>query len=209
VLGIDSSGADLTRARANSSLGVPEAELLRLVNEALPEEIPEWFYTRHIKRIVAHDILAARPRRTRLALPPAQEAWAREQAGSLVTGLRDAKYTVTGELADLLPQPRRESCADSPDQLADHLLLDAAVRAAAAFAGRQYRVMHPGPAPWRKLGGPRQLARRLTWRTLNGPSVRRALRGASHRRAVRSLRVAIWRALIHPARHSSGRAAAG
>lgn len=102
VLGLESRGLDLTRARANSSLGLPEAELLRRMNEALPGEMPEWFYTRHIKRILAHDILGARPRRTRLAVPAARQPWARDQAEGLVAGLRDAKFAVVGDLGELL-----------------------------------------------------------------------------------------------------------
>jgi len=209
VLGIESRGIDLSRARANSSLGLPEAELLRRMNEALPAEMPEWFYTRHIKRILAHDILGARPRRTRLAVPAARQAWARDQAESLVAGLRDAKFSVVGDLGELLPQPVSGDHAESPDQLADRLLLEAAVRAAAAFADRQYQAMYRATVPRRALGGPRQLARRLAWRALNGPSARRALRRASHLRAVRHLRVIIWRTLTRPARHCAGVRTAG
>ena len=50
VLGIDPGGIDLTEARVNPSLGVPEAEFLRRFNEALPKDVPSWFYTRDIKR---------------------------------------------------------------------------------------------------------------------------------------------------------------
>ncbi|HEX9359119.1 MAG TPA: hypothetical protein VF933_35585 [Streptosporangiaceae bacterium] len=202
VLGIDGEGADLTRARANSSLGLPEAELLRRMNEALPEEMPYWFYTRHIKRILAHDILATRPRQARLALPQGRQAWARKQAEDLVAGLRDAKFDIVGDLAELLPPPRTGDFAESPGQLPEHLLLEAAVHAAAAFADRQYRRMYPAATPRRRLRDPRMMAGRLTWRALNGPRVRRALRSASHLRAVRHLRVVIWRALVRPARHS-------
>ncbi len=69
VLGIDPGGADLGRARANSSLGLLETEFLRQMNEALPGDLPDWFYTRNIKRILAHDVLDGRPRQARLALP--------------------------------------------------------------------------------------------------------------------------------------------
>ena len=75
VLGIDPGGADLSRARANSSLGLLEAEFLRRMNEALPEELPDWFYTRNIRRILAHDVLSGGLRQARLALPAAREAW--------------------------------------------------------------------------------------------------------------------------------------
>ncbi len=207
VLGIDPGGADLSRARANSSLGVPEAEFLRRMNEELPEELPDWFYTRNIKRILAHDVLSGRPRQARLALPAAQEAWAREQAEHLVSGLRDSKYHVVGELGELLPRPvsgrhaaggpagaaRRPAAGPTAEQL-----LEVAVHAAAALAGRHFQERYPAAAPRRRLGPPRQLARRLQWKVLNGRRTRRLLRQASHRPAVRRLRVVIWCVLNRP-----------
>jgi hypothetical protein len=202
VLGIKCAGIDLSRARANSSLGLPEAELLRRVNEALPPDMPDWFYTRHVKRILAHEILGARPRQARLALPGSRQAWARTQAEDLVASLRDAKFDIVGDLGELLPQPRTGHYAQSPGQLPEHLLLEASVQAAAAFADRQYRAMYPAAVPRRRRGGPRQTAGQLTWRALNGARARRALRSASHLRAARLLRVAIWRALVRPARHT-------
>ena len=201
VLGIESGGIDLSGVRANSSLGLPEAEFLRRVNGALPGEMPDWFYTRHIKRILAHDILGAGPRQARLGLPPGRRAWASGQAEGLVAGLRDAKYHIVGDLGELLPRPATGHYAGSPGQLPGQLLVDAAVHAAAAFADRQYRLMYPVPAPRRRLGGQRQMAGRLARKALNGPRARRALRSASHIRVVRHLRVLIWRALVRPARY--------
>jgi hypothetical protein len=49
VLGIDRGGIDLAQARTNSSLGLPETEFLRRMNEALQEEIPDWYYMGYIK----------------------------------------------------------------------------------------------------------------------------------------------------------------
>ena len=207
VLGIDPGGADLSRARANSSLGLREAEFLRRMNEALPEELPDWFYTRNIKRILAHDVLRGRPPQPRLALPAGCEAWARGQAEYLVGGLRDSKYHIAGELGELLPRPvtghhaaeepagvsRRPATAPTAEQL-----LEVAVHAAAALAGRHFQERYPPAAPRPDLGPPQQLARRLQWRLLNGPRIRRLLRKASHRPAVRRLRVVIWCVLTRP-----------
>jgi hypothetical protein len=207
VLGIDPGGADLSRARANSSLGLLEAEFLRRMNEALPEELPDWFYTRNIKRILAHDVLGGRPRQARLALPAGREAWARGHADHLVRGLRDSKYHVVGELDELLPRPvtarhaaggaaepaRRPATGPTAEQL-----LEVAVHAAAALAGRHFQERYPAAAPRRRLGPPRQMARRLQWKLLNGPRARRLLRKASHRPAVRRLRVVIWCVLTRP-----------
>jgi hypothetical protein len=141
VLGIDPGGADLSRARANSSLGLLEAEFLRRMNEALPEELPDWFYTRNIKRILAHDVLRGRPPQARLALPAGREAWARGQAEHLVRGLRDSKYHIVGELGELLPRPvtGRQGAGEPaglarrpPAGPAAEELLEVAVHAAAA-----------------------------------------------------------------------------
>ena len=207
VLGIDPGGADLSRARANSSLGVLEAEFLRRMNEELPEELPDWFYTRNIKRILAHDVLSGRPRQARLALPAPREAWAREQAEHLVSGLRDSKYHVVGELGELLPRGvSGRHAAGGPAGSARRLatgptaeqLLEVAVHAAAALAGHHFQERYPAAAPRRRLGPPRQLARRLQWKLLNGRRTRRLLRQASHRPAVRRLRVVIWCVLNRP-----------
>jgi len=113
VLGIDSSSIDVPSTRVNCSLGLAEAEFLRRMNEALPEGMPEWFYTRNIKRILAHNVLGARPLQPRLALPCAQQAWANEQSEILVTALRDSKYHIVGDLRDLLSPAASDSDATS------------------------------------------------------------------------------------------------
>jgi len=201
VLGIDSSGFDLTRARANSSLGLLEAEFLRRMNEVLPDEVPDWFYTRNIKRILAHGILDAQHSQGRLTLPPGREAWAREQSEFLTAGLRDSKYHIVGDLSDLIPQPVTGPYAGPSDQPAERLL-DAAVHAAAAMAGTHYRQIFPARRPRPRLG-PRQRVSKLRWTMLNGPRTKRILRNASHLPVVRRLRVAVWCVLVHPARHRS------
>ena len=117
VLGLGPGGVDLTQARANSSLGIAETEFLRRMNEALPADLPDWFYTRNIKQVLAHDVLPARPRQARLSLPPGRQAWARAQAESLVAGLRDAKFHIVGDLGELLPRPVSRRYAE-PGQLA-------------------------------------------------------------------------------------------
>ena len=72
------------------------------------------------------------------------------------------------------------------------------MHAAAALAGRHFQERYPAPGPRRRLGPPRQMARRLPWKLLNGPRTRRLLRRASHRPAVRRLRVVIWCVLTRP-----------
>ncbi|MEJ7689549.1 MAG: hypothetical protein WKF76_03460 [Nocardioidaceae bacterium] len=59
VLGIDPNGFDLDVARSNTSLPQAEAEVLRRLNEALPDDLPWPEYERLIKQPVQH---ACRPR---------------------------------------------------------------------------------------------------------------------------------------------------
>jgi hypothetical protein len=202
ILGIDSSTIDLPQHRENSSLGLAEAEFLRRLNEALPDRVPKWFYTWNIKRILASDVLSARPPQARLVLPPARQAWAREQSEILVAGLRDSKYHIVGDLGELIPPPATERYVP-PASLPAEPLLDVAMRAMAALADHQYRGdiitsrsdltvgMHPAR---------RQPVGRLGLALLKRSRIKRMLYRASDRPAVRSVRVLAWRVLTRPGR---------
>jgi hypothetical protein len=206
AMDIDPGGCDVTRGRRNSSLGYAETEFLRRMNEALPAEMPDWFYAREIKQILAHGVLSDRPRGARLVLPPSYAAWAAEQAEILRAGLRDAKYDIVGDLADLRPAEEagpHASPADQPAGQPAEPQLEAAVQAAVGLAGRYYQVLYPvrQRQPHRSA---RQRGSDIKWAALNGPRVRRVLRRASHRAAVRRLRVLIWCVLIRPGRAGRG-----
>jgi len=162
--------------------------------------MPEWFYNRNIKHILAQNVLSARPPQSRLALPPAEQAWAAEQSEILVSALRDAKYHIVGDLRDLLPPPAIGRHT-APARLPADQLLDAAVQAAAALASHQYGESRPASRQPRQSLSPRQRVSKLEWAVLNGTWTRRVLRNASHLAAVRHLRVLIWCVLMHPARH--------
>ena len=206
AMDIDPGGCDVTRGRRNSSLGYAETEFLRRMNEALPAEIPDWFYAREIKQILAHGVLSDRPPGARLVLPPSQAAWAAEQAEILLAGLRDAKYDIVGDLADLSPAEEagaQASPADQPAIRPAEPQLEAAVQAAVGLAGRYYQVLYPvrQRQPHRSA---RQRGSDIKWAALNGPRVRRVLRRTSHHAAVRRLRVLIWCVLIRPGRGGRG-----
>lgn len=211
ALGIESVGIGAPQAHVNTSLGLVEAEFLRRLNETLPDEMPDWFYTHDIRRILARDVLRTAPSQARLTLPPGPHAWAREQAEILVAGLRDSKYHIVGDLGELLPQPATAPYV-SPSGVAAGQLLDAALQAAAALADHQFRQGHPGRQQRHRPRGLRQRLSSLEWAVLNGPRVKRVLRNASHLAGVQRLRVAIWSVLIHPvhpARHPLQTAPAG
>jgi hypothetical protein len=132
VIGIDPSVVDTSLARSNESLGLPEIELIRRVNQALPEEVPDWFYMRTVKDLLAHEALAGRPVVGRLELPAERDAWACEQGKLLIEGLRLSGYHLVGDLEDLLPRPitgRR----DGPDDVTTDQLLDASIEAITAL----------------------------------------------------------------------------
>src|SRR5882757_1915250 len=206
AMDIDPGGCDVTRGRRNSSLGHAETEFLRRMNEALPADMPDWFYAREIKQILAHGVLSDRPHHARLVLPPSHAPWAAEQAEILLAGLRDAKYDIVGDLADLRsaePAGPHAAPADRPAVQPAEPQLEAAVQAAVALSGRYYQVLYPvrQRQPHRSA---RQRGSDIKWAVLNGPRVRRVLRRASHRAAVRRLRVHIWCVLIRPGRRRRG-----
>jgi hypothetical protein len=68
------------------------------------------------------------------------------------------------------------------------------------MAEQMYREKYPAPRQRKEWRGLRVKASELEWTILNGPWIKRVLRSASRIRAVRRLRVAIWRLLMHPAR---------
>ena len=201
VLGDDPGGIGVAPERANPSLGLVEAEFLRRMNEALPPDMPSWYYTRSIKQLLALNELRVRPHQSRLMLPPDHEAWAREQAEIVVAGLRESEYHIVGDLADLLPQPATGRYT-APGDLSAEQLLDVAVHAAAALAEYAYREGYPVKGRRELPRNPRQLLSKLEWAVLNGPWAKRILRNASDHAAVRRLRVAIWRLLMHSRRDS-------
>ena len=199
VIGVDPGCVDLSLARSNSSLGVPEIEFLRRLNRAIPEEMPDWFYMRNIKDITQRT-LGGRPHQGPLVLPAGRRAWAREQARILVDGLLDAKFDIVGDVSELLPRPPAEPYVRPADLPVDQLL-DAAVEAAAGLAMGHYRRKFPPRRQRQRLGGPRQMASRLKWSVVTSPRIKHALREASRVSAVRYLRIIAWRLIERPVHH--------
>ncbi|HUY51103.1 MAG TPA: hypothetical protein VMV92_36275 [Streptosporangiaceae bacterium] len=195
LLEVDPGSIDLSRARPNASLGMPEIEFLRRLNQALPDEVPDWFYMWTVKEGVAHRALAARPRDGRLVLPADRDTWAKEQAETLIAGLGDSGYHLIGDLGELRPRPLPQASVTSPaDQPADRIL-GAAVDAAAALVTNQYRKEH-GAKPEPGRGGHGGLAGRVESAVASSPRIKRTVRELSSRYpAVRRLRILAWQAL--------------
>jgi hypothetical protein len=193
LLGIDPGSVDISRARPNASLGLAEIEFLRRLNQAIPAEVPDWFYMWNVKEAVAHKALADRPAGGRLMLPADRETWAKDQAEILIAGLQDSGYDLVGDLNELRPgQPAGPGAAPA-DQPAEQML-DAAVQAAAALVANQYRKEYP--ARPRKDGSRGGLASRVESAVAASPRLKRAVREISSRSAaVRRLRILVWRVL--------------
>jgi hypothetical protein len=103
LTGVD--GLDLAVPRANESLGVVEAELLRRVNRALDGRISGgrqkslW-----IRDLLAHRVLAPIGREP-IGLTPAQLEEAQAQAEAAIAAVTTAGWSVHGDLEDLRPRP--------------------------------------------------------------------------------------------------------
>jgi hypothetical protein len=207
LLDVDPGSVDITRARPNASLGMAETEFLRRLNQALPPEVPDWFYMWNVKEGVAHQALAARPPGARLVLPADRDAWAKEQGEALVAGLSGSGYHVVGDLDELRPRPATDisppadihppaqPCTSPAEQPAERVL-DAAVDAAAALVVNQYHKAHPAARPQRGQGGPRGLVGRVESTVASSPWLKRTVRDLSSRFAiVRRLRIRAWRSM--------------
>jgi len=116
---------DLEVGPRNESLGVAEAELLRLLTAHLRGRLAPRHYDDLVRGVLAETVLVS-PRRAvpaseRPTLPPEYHHWVRCRSEQLVEAVKVAGYDVVGDLTDLLPAPA--STARQPEQLrADDLL---------------------------------------------------------------------------------------
>jgi hypothetical protein len=142
VTGLDADAYTLPGDRANVSLGLNEASLLRRLNTALGEEVRWPLYNECVTGLLGVDTLAGRPRSQKIVLPAGARAWITEQAHQMIEALRKERYEIVGDLNDLVPEalavPRDEPTGeDEPfEQPADSAMLDAAVDSMAALLGR-------------------------------------------------------------------------
>jgi hypothetical protein len=200
LLEVDPDSVDISRARANASLGLTETEFLRRLNAELSGEVPDWFYMWTVKEGLAHASLAARPAGQRLVLPPERRAWASEYAEILIAGLGDASYDLVGDAAELRPQEPVGASVNPADQPADKIL-DTAIQATASLLLNQYRKEYPAAQPGATGGA---LADRVTARVNASPRIKRTVRELSSRySSVRWLRVLAWRMLERSRARSS------
>jgi hypothetical protein len=193
VLRIDPAVVDTERARTNASLGLPEVELLRKLNQTLPRQLPGWFYMRNVKDVLAHGALAGRSNPLpRLELPPDRRAWAHGHAEHVIGELRAAKYDVVGDLDELLPPPAPSTYA-APSDVTANQMLDAAVVAITALLGELAKTqgLQPDGTPASASSEPGRLT---------GPLRARLIKLSEGNRTAFRIRRAYWH-LANAARH--------
>jgi hypothetical protein len=104
LFGIDPAPFDLDVARANTSLGYEQAELLRRVNAALGDRLPRpGPYPGVVKDLFAQQILVQR-QGVKLALEGEALTFAVEKSAESAERLAKRGYSVVGDLDELVPQ---------------------------------------------------------------------------------------------------------
>lgn len=129
VFGIDPSEFEPETKRANSSLGVPEAALIRRINEQVNGGVlPNYHYREFVRELLAHQSLSSRTGSARLALPPDVRRWAVDLSEAWIKALSTRGYDVVGTLEDLRPDAVASTFVD-PDSPEEQEVSDAALQA--------------------------------------------------------------------------------
>lgn len=185
AIGVDPARYQTPDRPANESLGAAQAELLRLVNVALADDLPlREPYRYGVHRPLIQEVLLEATEKRKFGVPAEHHAWVQERSQRMIEDLKALPCTFIGDYDDLLP--RLDPDAIVPDSLAPGDLLAEAVgalagllrnRAAAAeTAARaaEAAAAPPGdtlesadtedPISVRIAGRPARLLRRLTWR---------------------------------------------
>jgi hypothetical protein len=103
--GIEPSGLDLGVARSNASLNAEDAELLRRLNEELPEDLPWPAYERLVKRRFRRLAEEHAGSGTKVRLPASYAQVLGAYAADICAALSRCGYDIVGSLDDLAPRP--------------------------------------------------------------------------------------------------------
>lgn len=132
LVGLDAAAFDVTSARANTSLGQDQAEVMRRVNMALDNRLAfPGPYPGVAKDILAHQILASGAG-TRLTMRADDVEFARLESERTAEAIEASGADVVGSLDDLVPSASAIEAATSDaayDQRSDVVLLDESIRA--------------------------------------------------------------------------------
>lgn len=131
VLEVDASVAHDLEAPANTALGSDAAEVLRRLNEALPEEFPTWHKTGVVRDVVANRILNPLSTGGRPGLPGGLARAVLDRATATVEALPSLGCDLVGDIAEIAPDEAKLVADPAPSETA---LLDVATAALAGTA---------------------------------------------------------------------------
>ena len=114
VLGIASDGYDTVVPRANVSLGLAEAELLRRTNEELGGRLDWPQFASVAKFWLAEELLSARVDSARAQVPDRLRPWFAKTSQAMIDEIVAHDYDVVGDLADLEPVYGSTGAASTP-----------------------------------------------------------------------------------------------
>ena len=122
VVDIDPMAAIEFDVAKNDSLGMAEAEVLRRVNNVLPEDFPRWHHSGIARDVLAVQILGPRSKSGRPGLPKPLQRKVLQQTEENIQKLSASGCHVVGDLAELEvgdelsaadPQPNTEEVLDA------------------------------------------------------------------------------------------------
>jgi len=155
VLGLDVDSLDLSDVgRGNRGLRLEQAEVMRRVNERIPEGLMRRdLYGNVGKRYLSVQVLGDLDGR-RILMPATQRAWCEEAARRQVDHLVESGVDVVGDPEDLLPSP--ESFADDEQEVTEAQVAEAAVGGLSVILNNGLRAGHRRsptvPVPrWRRV----------------------------------------------------------
>lgn len=119
VLRVDPAVATDFDVAGNTSLGWTETEVLRRVNQALPEEFPRWHYIALTRDLLAVKVLSEHSSKGKPSLPEElQEVMARRER-RIMKGLTSSGCDIVGDVGELAPPS--SSRAASPEPTAEEI----------------------------------------------------------------------------------------
>ena len=168
ALQIDPGWAPTKPRRSNASMGIPETQLLRLLNRRMRKALPDRDHRhRHVvKNVIGQQALAQRASAP-VRLPPSAFGWVTEMAERWVTWAQESGIEVVGDLDDLRPvAPDPDQVWVDPDRIRSRAFRDAALDALVAAVresaegersllrrrAQQVAGLVPGLSPRRRAG---------------------------------------------------------
>jgi hypothetical protein len=146
VLGLSQRASYEESETTNASLGGAEVTMLRRLNGALRDVgVPRSTYVNWVRESIVKDVLAGRPDKTRITVPPRRRAAVEQITASWLEDIRGSGIDVVGDLADLEPVwPNDEGHWTDPDRADPDAVASAAIQALAHVLAR-VGVTEPEP----------------------------------------------------------------